>query len=203
MIIELPGITLFAVGPHNPQGTIRAIEICKREIKFGAEVVITDRSIFPGTTREEGRRNYSEFMIKEAAKYIHTSHVLIVSDDGYIQNSSAWNNEWLKWDYLGAAWDFYNVHQNGNGGFSLRSKRLCDILARDPFIDDYMPEDDKICRKYRPYLEETYGIQFAPVELCKKFSIEAWGLKSEYQVYGGEFGFHGFSVRNLPIPPIR
>lgn len=199
IIKELPDVTLFAIDAHNPAGTLRAAEICQREIKFGSIKVITDR-LFPGATREEGRMNYSKFMIKNLTEHFETSHILTFHDDGYIQNPAAWNDEWLNWDFGGGVWDWYNEHCVGNGGFSLRSKRLCDILATDPNINDFFPEDDKICRKYRPYLERQHKIKFMPIEMAKKFAIEGYGLRPEFQVYNGEFGFHGRLVRGLKIP---
>ncbi len=197
--IQLPNVTLFGVDAHNPAGLLRASEICQREIEFGAVKMITER-IFPGANRNEGRINYSRFMIKDLNSHFDTSHVLTIHDDGYVQNPKAWDDEWLNWDWLGAIWDWHNIHQNGNGGFSLRSKKLCEILAKDTNITELHPEDDMVCRKYRPYLEAKYGINFAPVEMCKQFSIEAYGLRPEFQVYGGEFGFHGRLVKKLLIP---
>lgn len=199
--IELPDVTLFGIDAHNPEGIRRAAHICYQGINFGATKIITER-LFPGATREEGRRNYSEFMIRKLTEHFSTSHVLTIHDDGYIQNPKAWDDAWLQYDYIGACFDWYNENCVGNGGFSLRSKKLCDILATDPHITDFHPEDDRIARHYRQYLEDKYDIKFAPMEVAKKFSIEAWGLKHEYQVYNGEFGFHGRVVRNLPIPLI-
>ena len=197
--LQLPSVTLFGVDANNPVGMLRAAEICQREIKFGEVKIITQR-IFPGVNREDGRRNYSHFMIKHLTEHFNTSHVLTIHDDGYIQNPLAWNDKWLEWDFIGAVWDWHREHQVGNGGFSLRSKKLCDILASDDHIREFHPEDDRICRKYRPYLESVYGIKFAPAEVAKQFSIEGWGLKPDLNVYSGEFGFHGHSVRGLKIP---
>lgn len=200
--LYLPDVTLFGCDAAHTEGMKRAADICQRQIQFGDVVIITER-MFPGATREEGRRNYSEFIFKKLTNYFTTSHVLVINDDGYIQSPFAWNDEWLKFSYIGACWDWYNEHQNGNGGFSLRSKELCDILAKDETMTDTHPEDDRIGRRYRPYLEKQYGIKFAPVEVCKKFSIEGWGLRQEFNVWNGEFGYHGFGVKNLPIPPQR
>jgi len=196
--INLPTVTLFGIDANNPAGLIRAAEACQQRIKFADVKIITDR-LFPGPNREVGRKNYSEFMIKHLADHFKTSHVLTIHDDGFVQNPDAWNNDWLQWDFIGGTWDWYNEYLVGNGGFSLRSLKLCQVLASDPEINDFHPEDDKICRKYRPYLEKKYGIRFAPVEVAKKFSIEGYGLKPEFNVYNGEFGFHGRTVKNLLI----
>jgi hypothetical protein len=128
---------------------------------------------------------YSQFIIKELDKYIETDFVLIIQHDGYVLDPSAWDDGFLEYDYIGAPWlesDGYNV---GNGGFSLRSKKLQHILATDDFIQsNHSAEDVTICRLYRPYLEEKYGIKFAPEELADKFSFE---LREPCQP---TFGFH-------------
>jgi hypothetical protein len=75
--------------------------------------------------------DYSEFVIKELANYFTTSHVLMAQWDGFIWQTAMWSNEFLQYDYIGAPWpDKFLVkgiprHFNvGNGGFSLRSRRL-------------------------------------------------------------------------------
>lgn len=199
--LYLKDVTLFGINAANPAGLLRAADICQEGISFAETVVITER-LFPGATREEGRRNYSEFLIKKLTNYFTTSHVLVFDDDGYVQCPHAWDDKWLGLDWLGSPWEFYDHHQVGNGGFSLRSKKLCDILAADDAIDDYMPEDDRICRKYRPYLEEKYGIKFGTLDQARKFGIEAWAQPMDKRRYNGEFGYHGFNVTHLPNPPV-
>lgn len=187
--LSLPDVTLLGIDWKNAAGIIRAGDICRRDIEFGAVQIITDIKI-------DGRDMYSHWCIKEMSKYITTSHVLVIHADGYIVNWQAWDNEWLKYDYVGATWGYKDNMNVGNGGFSLRSKRLQDILAKDDRINDFHPEDDKICRKYRPYLEKVYGIKFAPEEMANKFSIEAYG-SSVFQggnKYNGQFGFHGANI---------
>lgn len=192
-MIKLPDVTLFGIDAHDPKGIIRASHISQRDIEFGSVNIITERK-FPGSNREEGRENYSKFMIKDLDAQFSTSHVLTIHADGYVINWEAWDNDWLQYDYIGATWDWYNENMVGNGGFSLRSKKLTSALAKDTYIKEFHPEDDKICRKYRKYLEKNYDIKFAPVEVAKKFSIEGWGLKEEYQKYGNEFGFHNYNL---------
>lgn len=192
--IQLPDVTLFGIDAHDPIGIRRAAEICQRHIQFGDVQIITERLF-------KGREGYSKFCIKEMAKYIKTSHVLIIHQDGYMQNPWAWNPDWLQYDLIGANWDWYNEHTCGNGGFTLRSKKLLDIISKLD-LTEFHPEDDIICRNLRPFLEEKHGIKFAPAEVCKKFSIEGYGLKPHYNKYNGEFGFHAYSVGGLPYPPL-
>ena len=71
-----------------------------------------------------------------------------------------------------------------------------ECLANDKKIIETYPEDEKICRFYRRYLEKEYNIKFAPDEVANRFSIEAYGrvsLKGANR-YSGQFGFHGFNI---------
>lgn len=193
--ISLPQVTVFGIDANDPIGITRAMDISTRHIDFGAKILITDRLF-------QGREGYSRFCIKEMKKYINTDYVLIIHSDGYIQNPYAWSEEFLKYDYIGALWEWYDENRNGNGGFSLRSKKLLDAIAVLD-IREYHPEDDVICRHWRPVLESRFGIKFAPDDVCRKFSIEAYKVPYPNNEYKGQFGFHGYSVTKLPIPPLE
>lgn len=193
--LSLPTVTLFGIDAHDPQGLVRAAEICTRGVEFGAVKIITERLF-------QGREGYSKFCISEMAKYVETSHVLIIHPDGYIQNPSAWKDEWLTYDYIGASWWFKDGKNVGNGGFSLRSKKLLDILVTLE-LEQYHPEDEVICRHLRRWLEDTHGIKFAPTDVADRFAIEAYNVPAPDNMYSGQFGFHGYHVTGLPIPPAR
>ena len=77
-----------------------------------------------------------------------------------------------------------------------------DIVAKDASIypvsdglNTHKEEDHCICRIYRKYLEDNYGIKFAPVEVARQFSIEGW--RSENKTWTNEFGFHGHGLTNI------
>jgi tetratricopeptide (TPR) repeat protein len=72
----------------------------------------------------------------------------------------------------------------GNGGFSLRSRKLLEAL-QDPRIELVDAEDETICRTCRPLLERDHGIRFGSEALADRFSFEA-----AYPI-GKQFGFHG------------
>jgi hypothetical protein len=80
----------------------------------------------------------------------------------------------------------------GNGGFSLRSRRVLEASRELP-LDPPLIEDVIICRRCRPDLERQ-GIRFAPEAVASRFSYERMPPR------GDEFGFHGsFNlVRLLP-----
>ena len=190
--LSLPNVTLCGVDNYSPAGLLRAAEICTRAVEFGAVKMITDVAF-------QGKEGYSKFCISEMAKYIDTSHALIIQADGYIQNPSAWTDEWLAYDYIGASWWFKDGKNVGNGGFSLRSKKLLDILATLD-LEQYHPEDEVICRQLRKWLEDNHDIKFAPTDVADRFSIEAYGVPAPDNTYSGQFGFHGYHVTGLPIP---
>lgn len=202
-MIDLPDVTLCAVDCVNPILALRALDICMCQCRFGDALFFSDSAgqyQLPGCRmidipRLSSRADYSRFVIKELAGHVATSHLLLVQWDGYVINGAAWRDEFLTVDYIGAPWRFHNdAHRVGNGGFSLRSKRLLDAL-RDPRIVDLDPEDDAICRRYRPLLEQSHGIRFASVELARKFAFETM------EPDGKPYGFHGLFNMWMVLPP--
>lgn len=191
--LSLPTVTLFGIDQHDPTGIKRAADICTRDIEFGAVKVITQHDYF------RGREGYSRFMIERLNEFVDTEHVLTFHADGYVQNVDAWDNEFLNYDFGGATWWYKDNMNVGNGGFSLRSKRLLEICARlDLNGITPHPEDSFLARDLRPWLEKEHGIKFMPEELANRFSIEAYGVQDKH--YCGSFGFHGTHVQGLPAP---
>ncbi len=131
-------------------------------------------------------REYSNFVIKELYKYFSTSHCVLVQWDGYVINGDSWNPEFLKYDYIGAPWLYFDSRNVGNGGFSLRSWKLQSALGNDSFIKATSPEDEIIGRLYRDYLELNYSVKFPSDDLADTFSYE---LRTPICK---TFGFHGF-----------
>lgn len=132
----------------------------------------------------------------------------IIHADGFAVNADAWTDEFFEYDYIGAGWGNGIV---GNGGFTMRSRKLYDALINisPPFaaqhfdesilhnVDFYVidgpgnrviPEDNIICKMFRPHLENIYNIKFCPIELADRFSIEH-RMYSEW--LGRSLGFHG------------
>jgi hypothetical protein len=123
-------------------------------------------------------------MLKDLADHIDTQHALCVQWDGFIINPAAWTPQFLEFDYIGAVWPhFEDGHDVGNGGFSLRSKRLLELAKKIPY-DGSAPEDVVIARVARGALEAK-GIRFAPRKLAQRFAYERTSST------GTEFGFHG------------
>jgi hypothetical protein len=134
--------------------------------------------------------SYSEFIIRRIGDYIETTHALLVQWDGFIIHPEMWHPDFLTYDYIGATWPASNTRPEavGNGGFSLRSKKLLNTLQTIKF-KQYHPEDEMIARTHRAKLEAE-GIRFAPPEIGDQFAYEFKIPKRP------TFGFHGFS--NFP-----
>lgn len=190
---DLSNVTIVAVSSVALEATVAALERSLRQARFGRAVLLSDtrppasasRAIeWRKIPRIESRSDYSKFMLRHLAEHVETSHALCVQWDGFVLDGEAWDPRFLEFDYIGAVWpqfaDGYNV---GNGGFSLRSKRLLEACRDLPF-DGSQPEDVVISRLCRPALEER-GIRFAPEEVARKFAYE------RTEPTGREFGFHG------------
>jgi hypothetical protein len=121
---------------------------------------------------------YSNFIMHKLPEYIETDYILIIQYDGFVLNPSAWDPEFLRYEYIGAPMHVNGGSVVGNGGFSLRSRRLLQAMQRGPGIGRYDAflgpalEDIAICRVYRTALEQRHGIRFAPVEVAERFSAE-------------------------------
>ena len=191
----LEEVTLFGVDSVDPGRLIAASEICRKHIRFGDVRLLSHLNpdypdmvkIEPVTSVEA----YSHFMLKKAWEYIRTPYVLVIQADGFILNPFAWSADFLQYDYIGAPWWYNDDHNVGNGGFSLRSRRLMEAVAHDPLIRDCHPEDEVLCRTFGAHLKEE-GFLFAPDEVARRFSVEQ-------EKWNGQFGFHGSNISDWEV----
>jgi len=182
MKLFLPNVTLLAVDTGDDlTETNIAVEICKRACDFGDVKVLTKKEV----PQVKSYETYNLFMLYQLKDWFYTTHVLTIQQDGYIINPKAWTNDFLKYDYIGGPW-IEDVC--GNGGFSLRSRRLCQLLATvSPACYPYIQEDKNICQDVRFSLTRE-GMRFAPCDVASRFS---YAKNSTYNRYLGSFGFHG------------
>jgi len=199
--MHLPNITLCCIDNQYPDLGFDALLFCTKARSYDQVIFFTHSGFIPPKHNIANLQiipidyivdlvSYSEFMIKGLDQYIQTSHVLIVQWDGFIAHPDLWQERFLEFDYIGAPWPTKEGLLVGNGGFSLRSKKLLSAL-QDPVIVAKHPEDQCICLENRTYLENTHGIAFAPGELAEQFAFEL--QKPDFDC----FGFH--AVCNLPI----
>lgn len=191
--LSLPNVTICAVTSRAVKPTVRALRLSMQQIKFADALLIThEEPTFPlpenlrirVTGEIDSREAYSLYVQTRLAEEIRTPFVLLVQWDGYVLDAKRWSNVFLNYDYIGASWpQFEAPFSVGNGGFSLRSKRLLDA-CRDPEFQPGHPEDLSICHVNRRLLERKHEIKFAPETLARRFSFERDRAKEP-------FGFHG------------
>jgi Protein of unknown function (DUF5672) len=203
MPLDLP-ITLVAICDDAHDAMRDAIERTLAQVNPWQVLVFTDD---PDKIEVKAKVEYHDFrgdyvaamrcLWYEVPRHVTWSHLLWVQPDSWVLDAGRWTDDFLKYDYIGAPWPIvpgndwhrlgYRVGSNvGNGGFSLRSRRLAVYLADRP--DDYplwLPEDDAICRVHRQRLKAE-GFCWASWDVAARFSYEFSPPPPE-----GTFGFHG------------
>lgn len=199
-------VTLVIVDNVNHELAKFSIEQTLQNVNCRDIVVFSDYNFYPCTKfipikKQISLYDYSDIVVNHLWLYVETEYALVIQWDGMAVDKSKWTDEFLNYDYIGAPWDGdINGNRVGNGGFSLRSKKLIEAL-RDTKIQlggvSGQNEDAVICGEFKEYLEKQYSISYSPYELAKQFAIEG-------KYYGPSLGFHGiwnsaryFSYRQL------
>jgi hypothetical protein len=202
-MLELPQVTLCAVDTRSPQLALRALGHSQQGIRFGRTLLLTDADSAAGLDwpreiewgkieRITSTSGYSSFMLSGLLDWVETSHALIVQWDGFVLDPARWEAGFLDTDYLGAPW--HKASQGyvvGNGGFSLRSRRLL-LALQDASVAAQLhhPEDICIAQTLRPWLEREHGAVFGNTAQATRFAYEGEPPAAP------TFGFHG--LFNLP-----
>ncbi len=177
-MLELPDVTLIAVGSINVIGMANALEHSSRNIKWGAIKLITE--IHCNNIDE-----WSHAIIFDLRKYVDTKFCMLVHPDGFVVNADSWRPEFLDYDYIGAPWPLPNddysyrtpdgeIVRVGNS-VSIRSKEMLELpyqleLAWKPYFGNYNEDGFLTCHNRR--LFQHFGARFAPIEVAKYFSRE-------------------------------
>jgi hypothetical protein len=206
-MINLENITLVAVACVRVDRTLKALKYSKRGINFSECLLITNEDIIDDEIKvikidKLDYEQYNKFIVYNLVDYIKTDFALIIQDDGFVINPHLWNDEFLDYDYIGAPFPIPNdnisyrdnigrIVRVGNGGFSLRSKKLLGVAKKLNLewksYYGYYNEDGFICCHNKTTYENE-GCVYAPIEIAKYFSHEI--LISEVQGIN-PFGFHG------------
>ena len=189
--LKLPDVTLLSATSSEVDAAQVSMRISLHNIEFGESKLLSSsppEKKYPDIEYVpipplNSVDDYNKIIFQDLHKYFKTTHCLIVQADSFVVNSSLWKNEFLKFDYIGGPWPdkievnpnlILNLKQNpvGNGGFSLRSRKLVEATSKFNFDDLNFPmkaEDVLIC--YYLYKEMVdSGIQFAPAKLAAEFS---------------------------------
>jgi len=155
--------------------------------------------------------DFSLFCLTKMYEFIDTKYMLYCHGDGFVTNPSAWNWEFLNYDYIGAPWTNRNLNYNyprwplvrkasqesgnryrvGNGGFSLRSKKMMETVA-SLYLNEYykIPEDLVISIIMRKELENM-GFKFVDdILFAASFSCESTNMDGYILSCENSFGFH-------------
>lgn len=142
---------------------------------------------------------YSKFILFGLVDYIDTEFAITVQHDGFAVNRHNWNNEFTRYDYIGAPWpEWINSSTRvGNGGFSWRSRRWIAKTAKPwrcpPFDvpEVYGFEDRYCCDVYLKWYLEA-GLKVAPVSVAIRWSYEHAMPQFKGWSVDRSFGFHSF-----------
>lgn len=190
---EIKNLTMIIADCSSIPQAIHSIKKSLSIIKPERVILFTSMNI-PSTNEYEvilieelkSKEDYSRWICRELYKHITTDYVWICQWDSWALDADAWDDDFLSIDYIGASWNERDGFSVGNGGGSIRSRRLMEAVANDPVIVATHPEDVQLCRTYRPHLEAKYGFKWASEELADKFSFE---IKAPTQ---STFTFHSF-----------
>jgi hypothetical protein len=195
-MLNLNNVTLICVDTVDLNRVLKSIDKSTAVAKFTNIYIFTDnipiettysnnqKITFIKIDKLKNIQQYSAFMMKMLGKYLTKNvnffgHILIVQHDSWIVNPKSWTDEFLEYDYIGAPFACHPELTQGNGGFSLRSIKLCKHLFKDYKIQNIFEEDNNICHEYRSYLE-LQGFKFAPEELAAKFSVEGRPITNQF-----------------------
>ena len=192
---NLNDVTLCCIDCAQPHLALRAMRLSLDQCDFAAALLLTDAALADAPVTGPviavrriaplaDARAYSAFMLKGLAAHIETDFALVVQWDGHVIDGARWESGFRGFDYIGAPWPRARPgEQVGNGGFSLRSRRLLAVLAGDAFPAGH-PEDVRIGATWRPALERL-GMRFPPPETARRFAVEMEIDPAP------SFGFHG------------
>ena len=174
--LQLPDVTLTCLTGKDFDIHKDAVDKSCEGMDFGGVKIVWDEKI-------KSIDDWNKAIIYNLYKYVDTSHALLIHPDGYVIHPELWNDEWLKYDFIGAPWplpkDDYSYRdeegeiQRVGNSVSLRSKKLME-LASTRYWRSYQGntnEDGFICCHNRKWLESE-GCKFAPLEVAIHFSKE-------------------------------
>lgn len=203
--VDLSSVTLCAATSVNIDATVAALASCLDKADFADCILLTHARLphcdprirVVPMARLNSSRDYSEFMLKGLVDHVRSSHCLVVQWDGFLLDAACWDPDFLAYDYIGAPWpQFGDDHDVGNGGFSLRSRKLLKA-CRDAYFPVNHPEDIAICRLNRALLEGQFGLRFADRATAERFAFERSSPR------GATFGFHGIFNMMAVVGPER
>jgi hypothetical protein len=213
-MLKLDNITVVCVTSVRIQESIDALVETAKHGQYSSIKLITHRDgtgnlpdVPTGIIVEEcpklDYKGYSEYIIYDLHKHIDSEFALIINWDGFITNPKQWDSKFLDYDYIGALWTVDHKYKDindrdifvGNGGFSLRSKKLLELASKIdiPWTvrEDKYWQEDAIISVMNRHIYEAHGLRWAPKHIAAKFSQEYHREDIPENVGVTSLGFHG------------
>lgn len=203
-MIELDNITLVNVNCLDVNTAVKSLEFSSKLLKFKEIKIFSSECpsnfiknkniIWIKIPHIDSIKSYNRFMLTELVNYIDTSFCLVTQNDGFVINPHLWNDKFCDYDYIGAPWSKYAINvwgrtnQIGNGGFSLRSKKLMLHIKNKNNLNFDIAEDVTISR-----IIESDSFSYPNVKLATEFSFECPVEDIPFDL-NKCFGFHGTMI---------
>lgn len=233
--LQLPDVAAytFCWGEDHVKKSLRSMLIAMDRIDFKRSVLLTDASrtnmdnIYPILDRNriqyiDIRSDLNDNMLNDDAnrfgfrdeflvavkEHMTDDFCLNFQHDSTVIDTSYWEPEFLKYDYIGAPWPMSIIQSSdmvagrippdqiptvvGNGGFSLRSRKFVENTVG--LESHHKNEDLNICIFNYDHLA-SQGVKIADANLASRFSVERPCKYASFDprlifTYRS-FGFHG------------
>ncbi len=184
------------------------VERTLREIDVDECLLLSDTPFVAGARHVaidplQNIAQYNALTLDQLPALAGVDTLLLIQWDGFVLDGRRWRADFAEHDYIGAPWP-HMAGAVGNGGFSLRSRRLLNAVQRmrqaEEAADVDTAEDLQICFKYRDALQAA-GLRFADTATAFAFACErqpatpTWAAAPAAGL--ASFGFHG--VFNFPL----
>jgi len=196
MMLNLNNVTLIALDCVNPYYAVNALKYSSKDIKFNKMLLLSDTMPSNITKDIEWIKIPKINSIIESCifsfyymnGFIQTDFVMGIQSDGFIINPHLWEDEFFKYDFIGAPWPELEMENRiGNCGFAMRSKRFIELSQQ---IDwDWETPDDVFLNKINYDFFIKNGMKYPSPKVAAKFSMEnpLWDIKYDLTKC---FGFH-------------
>jgi len=171
---------------------------------------------------------YQMFSVYRLLEFSDADYIITCQFDGFPLFKNRWQDKFTEYDYIGSPWttEFVKTHLSffykiknpvvptkllvGNSGFSLRSRKFCEVAKKSTYPTHKHPIDNtsrSIPRLddwffsvgARDYFEEN-GVKFADRAIASQFSLDPQltGISPPDIVNKHQpFGFHGADILRL------
>lgn len=102
-------LTIAIIDTANHAVASKAVEHAVKITGASSVVVLSNQDFYAGSKFVKidpitNKNDYSRLMIKELGKHVDTDHFMVIQYDGMPTDATKWNNDFLKYDYIGAPW---------------------------------------------------------------------------------------------------